>query len=211
MRQRSFRIIFCCLIGLGGYLAYRSGDSRFISMWISPTQQYQKLMNNQEYESAAEIAIDPLRKGTALYLGGQFKEAAAVFGSMSSPEALFNRGNSLVMLGKYDNAIDSFEKSLIVKPGWPEAEANLRLARLRKEKMAPPDDDAGGTGGMLEADEIVIGDREIGNSSQSDTSETDQPELSASEQRALWLRKVQTKPADFLRLKFSYQLNSQEQ
>ena len=34
--------------------------------------------------------------------------------------------------------------------------------------------------------------------------------LSDEELRALWLRRVQTKPADFLRAKFAFQAQSQE-
>lgn len=211
MKQHIFKIVLCCLIVIGGSLAYRSGGSSFRLMWITPAQHSQHLIEKEDYEAAAQAAIDPLRKGTALYLDGQFKEAAAVFGTMSTAEALFNRGNSFIMLGKYDNGIDSYEKALAKAPDWPEAEANLELARQRKEKMAPPDDDYGGTGGKLGADEIVIGDRKPGKSAETVQSETDQPELSENEQRALWLRKVQTKPADFLRLKFSYQLSSKEQ
>ena len=35
--------------------------------------------------------------------------------------------------------------------------------------------------------------------------------LSDSEMQALWLRRVQTKPADFLKAKFAYQLSAREQ
>jgi Ca-activated chloride channel family protein len=33
-----------------------------------------------------------------------------------------------------------------------------------------------------------------------------EPQLSDAEMQALWLRRVQTKPADFLKAKFAYQL-----
>ena len=80
----------------------------------------------------------------------------------------------------------------------------------RRDRLTPPDDDAGGTGGQLEADAIVF-DNRAKNASQ--TQEVDMGEgdkLSDEELRALWLRRVQTKPADFLRAKFSYQLSQQE-
>jgi Ca-activated chloride channel family protein len=61
------------------------------------------------------------------------------------------------------------------------------------------------TGGMLAADEIVFttGDSPPGAGEE----QTEGPEaMSDEELRAVWLRQVQTKPADFLAAKFAYQL-----
>jgi Ca-activated chloride channel family protein len=144
-------------------------------------------------------------RGTALYRDGDFKDAAAAFGRDDSVEALYNRSNSQLMSGKYDAAIAGYEKALSLQPVWLEAEENLALARARKEKMAPPDDDAGGTGGQLEADEIVF-DKRAANAPSKQTETTQGgDQVSDQEMRAMWLRRVQTKPADFLRAKFSYQ------
>lgn len=193
-------------------LTLRAVDWSFKALLVTPAQEFQYYFNKKEYIKAADIGGDPLQKGVALYLAGEFKEAAAVFGSSGSPETVYNRGNSYVMLGKYDLAIADYEEVLQEKPDWKEASDNLDLARLRKKKMAPPEDDSGGTGGKLGADEIVIGDRNIkssaGDDGENQTEEGSQ--LSKNEQQALWLKKVQTKPADFLRLKFSYQLTNKK-
>jgi Ca-activated chloride channel family protein len=82
---------------------------------------------------------------------------------------------------------------------------NRDLALARKSRLAPPDDDYGGTGGQLEADEIVLSDRPK-NSGNTETDEGEASVLSDQEIRAMWLRRVETRPADFLRLKFAYQL-----
>jgi Ca-activated chloride channel family protein len=76
--------------------------------------------------------------------------------------------------------------------------------------LTPPEDDAGGTGGQLEADAIVFDNRA---KTASQTQEVDVgagDQLSDDELRALWLRRVQTQPADFLRAKFNYQLSQSE-
>ena len=193
-----------------GFLALRSVDYSVKKLWLTPAQEYQYFANRQDYKAAAKAAVDSMQKGSALYRAGLFKEAAAVFGAVNSSTALYNRGNSFVMLGKYDLAIADYEKVLEKQPSWQEATDNLELARLRKEKMAPPEDDYGGTDGKLGADEIVIDDRK--NDAASDQTETGEEQvdspLNANEQQALWLRKVQTRPADFLRLKFSHQLTT---
>lgn len=196
------------ILVIGFVLALERADWSFAGMWFTPAQQYQYLYSAKRYEEAAHSAVDPMQKGAALYKAGQFKEAASIFGTVSIPETLYNRGNSYMMQGLYDNAISSYELALKQRPEWTEARENLTLALLRKEKMTPPEDDYGGTGGQLEADEIVFDQRKGGRSAET-TEETDTPALSKDEQRALWLRKVQTRPADFLRYKFSHQLSVQ--
>ncbi len=174
-------------------------------LFLTPDQQGRVLINKGNFKAAAKVFQEPMQRGTALYRDGDFKAAAAAFGRDDSVESIFNRSNSQLMSGKYDAAIAGYEKALSLKPAWLEAEENLVLARARKEKMAPPDDDAGGTGGQLEADEIVF-DKRAANAS-SEQTETTQggDQVSDQEMRAMWLRRVQTQPADFLRAKFSYQ------
>jgi len=209
MRKYLFSSRLSVVAILGGYIAYHQAGGIWLNMWLTPGQQYQRLMNQQRYEDAAAHAVDPLQKGTALYMAGKFKEAASVYGAISSAEALYNRANSYVMQGMYGEAIAGYERVLQQRPDWPEARDNMALAKLRKEKMAPPEDDAGGTGGQLGADKIVFDDRNMNKASASNEP-SQSGGLSQNEQLALWLRKVETKPADFLRLKFSYQLSRQE-
>jgi Ca-activated chloride channel family protein len=59
------------------------------------------------------------------------------------------------------------------------------------------------TGGELGADEIVF-DNKAGSSEQTEEVAGNEP-LSNQEIQALWLRRVQTKPADFLKAKFAFQ------
>ena len=174
-------------------------------LFITSDQRGRLLMAKKEYKEAAKVFQNPLQRGTALYRSGDFKEAAAAFGQSNSLKALYNRANALLLLGKYDEAISDYERVLSLKSDWLEARENLDLARARKEKMKPPEDDAGGTGGQLEADEIVFDKR--ANKASADQQEIVQGDdaLSDQEMRAMWLRRVETKPADFLRAKFLYQ------
>lgn len=193
------------LIILSFIVALFSVNWSLSDFFLTPDQQGRVLMSKGNFKAAAKVFQEPMQRGTALYRDGDFKAAAAAFGRDDSVEAMYNRSNSQLMSGKYDAAIAGYEKALFLKPAWLEAEENLVLARARKEKMAPPDDDAGGTGGQLEADEIVF-DKRAANASREQTETIEGGEqLSDQEMRAMWLRRVQTKPADFLRAKFSYQ------
>ena len=180
--------------------------SGFTDLWLTPDQQGQRLFDSENYLEAAEVFSDPARRAASYFRGGDFESAAALYGVMNSPEAAYNRGNALIMLGRYDEAIASFEKSLQLKPDWAEAQQNLEIARIRQERLQPPDDDAGGTGGELGADEIVFDDTGRVNKSGSEVTTEGGEGMTDTEMREVWLRRVQSDPADFLRTRFSYQL-----
>ena len=209
LRQNRSLIFLCALLAMGwpgGAFAGGWGD-----FWFTPEQRGQRLFDEGRYLEAAGVFTNPERMGVAYFRGGDFESAASVFGRIRSPEAAYNRGNSLVMLGNYDEAIEAYENALKARPGWAEAEQNLAVAIARKEQLAPPDSDEGGTGGMLEADELVFDDTgrvdKAGTEAVSDGGEG----MSDDEMRAVWLRRVQNDPAEFLRARFSYQLYRDEQ
>ena len=67
------------------------------------------------------------------------------------------------------------------------------------------------TGGQLEADEIVSDDRPQQSGDSKQVEVVSGGKLSDEQLQALWLRRVQTNPADFLRAKFAYQLSRRQQ
>jgi Ca-activated chloride channel family protein len=180
-------------------------------LWFTADQQGQRLMDQGEYQQAAGKFTTPESIGAALFLAGDFEQAASVFGRSASAEAHYNRGNAHIMLGEYDAAIEAYQSALSKRPDWAEAEQNLQIATLRKQALAPPEDDFGGTGGQLEADEFVFDDTGRANKSSSEqVIDAADQQLSEDAMRAMWLRKVETRPADFLAARFNYQLASRE-
>jgi len=180
-------------------------------LWLTPDQQGQRLMDQGEYEQAAGKFTTPESIGAALFLAGDFEKAASVFGRSASAEAHYNRGNANIMLGDYDAAIEAYQSALSKRPGWPEAEQNLQIATLRKQALAPPEDDFGGTGGQLKADEFVFDDTgRVNKSSSEQVIDAADQQSGEDAMRAMWLRKVETRPADFLAARFNYQLATRE-
>lgn len=152
------------------------------------------------YASAAELFEDPAWRAASLFAAGEFAGAAAIWSGVPGPVAAFDCGNALVLLGKYEAAVESYERALALRPEWPEAEENRDIAesRIRTETAL-------GQASEIGADDIVV-DPEM------DADKGDQVETAGGEEslgndelRALWLRNVQTEPADFLRVKFAYQ------
>ena len=214
MTRSRVYIVVTVLVVLPILWAFTVADWTFANLWLTPDQQAQRLFNQGQYAEAAKRFSDPMRQGVAHYRGGDFKQAAAAFARRDASEAVFNRANALVMSGKYDDAITSYDRALELRPDWTAAHGNRSIAVVRRDRIAPPQDDAGGTGGKLAADEIVFDDRakRTSQTQEVDAGQGDKLKLTLSDEelRALWLRRVQTKPADFLRAKFGYQLSRQE-
>jgi len=203
--SQSFLLAGFCLCSMG---AQADG---WADWWATPDQQGQRLFNKGDFAGAAETFENPELRASAFYRAGDFETAASVFGRIGTAQGSYNRGNSLLMLGQYDEAIKAYEQALEQQPGWPEASENLLIARARKEKLAPPESDDGGTGGMLEADEYVFDDTGRVNRSGEEQVTQGGQAMSDEEMRAVWLRRVQNDPAGFLSAKFAYQLYRDQQ
>ncbi len=204
----AFRPLLLLVVCMGTAPAVQAD---FLDWWLTPDQQGQRLLDAGDPASAAQRFTSPERIGAALFAAGDFEGAAAVFGRVPGPEGAYNRGNAQVFLGQYEAAMASYERALELRPGWQAAEENLAIARARLAALAPPEDDAGGTGGMLGADEVVFDDSgRVANSSEEEVVEAGDQRMDEASLRALWLRRVETRPADFLAAKFNYQLATQE-
>ena len=196
------------LAAAGGLLAVLLGLLAPPSVWWTPDQRGMRLAARGEWEAAAEVFGDAMWRGVALYRAARFEEAALELARVDSPEGAFARGNALVLAGRYDEAIDAYAEALARRPGWEPAEANREIARLRAERLRPEGGE--GTGGKLGADEVQISDSPGDRSSDEEVVEVQGEELDDAALQALWLRRLETSPADFLRTRFAYQAAKEE-
>ena len=176
------------------------------SLWFTPDQQGQRLQHGGEFQQAAESFSDPMRQGVAWFRAGEFEMAEQAFAQVATPEAEYNRGNCLIMRGKYQQAIQRFDRALELRPAWEKARINREIAVARAKMIERTGGDIGDQ--KLGADDVVF-DKNKNPGGQETATDGDQP-LSDSAMQALWLRRVQTKPADFLKAKFAYQLGAAE-
>jgi len=170
-------------------------------LWASADQRGRYLMRHGRYAEAAEAFADPMWRGVALMKATDFKNAEQSFGGLDTAESAYDRGNALVMLGKYDEAVARYDRALALKPGWTDAEANRTLAKLRAEKVKKT---GGDTGDKEQKADDVVYDKDKKNPGGIETQVTS--EMSNQAVRDLWLKRVQTRPADFLKARFLYQL-----
>jgi Ca-activated chloride channel family protein len=172
-------------------------------LWLTPDQRGRLLMAQQRYAEAAAAFADPMWVGVAQFRAGNFKAAAQTFGGMDTAEAAYDQGNAQIMMGKYDEAIARFDRALALRPGWADAEANRTLAALRAERIKK----TGGDSGVDEKPDDIVYDKDKKNQAGEQTQISGAP-MSDEAVRALWLKRVQTRPADFLKSRFAYQLQA---
>ncbi len=170
-------------------------------LWATPDQQGQRLTDRGEFERAAAAFRDPMRQGVAWFRATEFEKAEQAFARVATAEAEFNRGNCLVMLGQYEAAVARYDRALELRAGWGDAETNRAIAVARAKRRQREGGDMGDQ--KLGADDISF-DKKEGSGGQ-DTEVAAGDALSDQAMQALWLRRVQTKPAEFLRAKFAYQ------
>jgi len=170
-------------------------------LWLTPDQQGQRHFRRGEFAEAAAAFRDPLWRGTAWYRAGEFEKAASEFARLETPEARYNEGNAWLMLGKYDQAIQKYDDALKQHPDWTDAQENRALALARGKLM----DQGGGDLGdqKLGADDVVFDQNKPPGGQE--TVMAGEQATSDQAVQALWLRRVQTEPADFLKSKFAYQ------
>ncbi|HEV7731210.1 MAG TPA: tetratricopeptide repeat protein [Candidatus Binatia bacterium] len=192
-------------VGTGLVWAWWSAGS-VIGMWLTPDQHAALVLRGGNAGAAATTFRDPMWRGVALYRDGAFADAAATFARVDGAVASFDAGNALLMAGKYDDAIASYDRALSRRPDWREARVNRELAEARRDAKAPPADGDEGTEGQVAPDQVV----DDGKGSPGDDEAPSTQATGDADLQALWLRRVQTTPAEFLRAKFAYQASRRQ-
>lgn len=200
MKMKKFVLIAAsiCLVALV------IGTLRNKHFWITTDQRGDMLMRKGKYAEAAKAYTDPFHIATAQYRNGDFEAAAKTFARVPGAQGAFDRGNAWLMHGQYDAAIESYDRALGFRPGWPEALDNKALALARKAKMTVSDKErAQEQAGAYDPDKVVFDQK--GDNKGGQPTELAEGKMSDAELRATWLRRIQTTPGDFLRAKFAYQ------
>ncbi len=102
-------------------------DKLWQNLWQRPTQQAAKAFANEEFDKAAQLTKDPEWQAAAQYRAGNFKEAATALKSLSSSQALYNRGNALAHSGELEKAIAAYDQALQIDPDLEDARFNREL------------------------------------------------------------------------------------
>ena len=83
--------------------------------WFNPNQQGSRLLKQNKNAEAASKFTDNNWKGVAYYRDKQYAKAYAEFQQDNSAEGLYNQGNALAHMEKYQEAIDAYNKAIAAK------------------------------------------------------------------------------------------------
>lgn len=169
-------------------------DFHFIDLWLTPDQQGRYYYEKGDYATAAERFQDPMWKGLALCRKNDYQAALNEFALVDSPESWFNQGNALAYLKKYPDAVHAYTEALKERPHWQEAEDNLALVRSLIPAPKKSDEEQE-EAPNLKPDQVKFDKK--GKKGKKTVVK------SKEEMADIWMRNIQTSPADFLRRKFA--------
>jgi Ca-activated chloride channel family protein len=177
-----------------------SDSLRFADLWLTADQQGRRLFERGEYDEATRRFVDPMWKGVAAYSSGEFERAAESFARLTTAEASFNLGNAYAMVGRYQEAVTAYEAAIAERPGWAEAIENREtvLALIPVEPDLPEEEQTSGDP-SFDPDEIQFDEK----GKKGKPGEVQVEQLTDQQLAEMWLRRLETSPADFLRQRFA--------
>ncbi len=109
------------------------------NVWERSDQQAMKALEQEDPKKAASLFEQPDWKGIAHYRAGDYEQAEQAFSVIDSPDAHYNRGNALAKLGKYPEAMASYQAALTQQPDHGDAQHNLEvLKKLLEDQQSQP-------------------------------------------------------------------------
>jgi Ca-activated chloride channel family protein len=162
--------------------------------WLTPDQQGRLAFERGDFARAGETFQNPMWKGVALYRLGKYQQAFESFVLVDTAESSFDQGNALLHLGRFADAVDAYHKALERRKDWPEAAADLVIAeRLLKQQQQ--DDEDQPQDPNEKPDSVQFDDK--GKQGKAET-------ISAAEETSeMWMKNIQTSPADLMARTFA--------
>jgi len=99
----------------------------WIDFWQTKNQQGLAALQEGDAETAANLFESPDWKGSALYHGQNFEEAAKTFADIDGAEGRYNLGNAFAKQGRLEEAIEAYAETLASQPDHEDATFNKKL------------------------------------------------------------------------------------
>ncbi len=106
-------------------------------LWQTQDQQAQQQYNQENYQGAAQQFEDSQWQGSAHYKAGNYQQALDAFSrgeQANSANNLYNQGNSLAQMQKYEQAIEAYQQALKKNPDLQDAKDNMEKLKQQQKK-----------------------------------------------------------------------------
>ena len=96
------------------------------------------------YADSLSLARDPVLRGSALYRQGRYEQALESFAQSDSATSHYNRGNAMVQLQRFTEAVLAYDRALKLDPAHAKARHNRRVLEYYLEQQSAKEAEGGG-------------------------------------------------------------------
>ncbi|RFU48968.1 VWA domain-containing protein [Paraburkholderia sp. DHOC27] len=190
--------VFLLALAFGAVPRHAEAASwRWQDLFATHDQQGRWSFEHGDFKTAAQRFDDPMWKGRAQYLAGDYTGALETFSRLHTAQAYFYIGNTLAHLEDYPGAVKAFDNALALDPSLRAAALNRQLMRqlLKKPKQDPQQDEED-----EESDDVKMQKKKGG---------IEQSTLIPVPSEDVWMRSLNMSPATFLRQRFEQESGAQ--
>ena len=94
------------------------------TMWQNNDQRASQLFARGEHAAAAELFDNPQWQASSKYRAGDYENALDAWKQLEGDDADYNRANTLARLGRYDDALTTYQRLLEQNPAHQDARYN---------------------------------------------------------------------------------------
>jgi Ca-activated chloride channel family protein len=126
------------------------------NLWQTSDQQAQQQYNQENYQGAAQQFENSQWQGSAHYKAGNYQEALNAFTKgeqANTANSLYNQGNSLAKMQKYEQAIEAYEQALKKNPELQDAKDNIEKIKQQQKQEQDKNDQSEGNKSKDDASE----------------------------------------------------------
>lgn len=201
--RRGWTMRWAALAALSLLAQPQEAGAEGVADWfLTPDQQGRIAFDNRHYARAAELFVDPLWRGYALYRSGQYDDAVLVLDRVETAQAAFIQGMAQIKGRHYRDGVRAFETTLARDPDYPGAAENLETAQriVAYVEAAQGASDTGEDQGIGADEEVYDNESGQGQETEREAADAGGGGLLTAEQ---WMNTVDTRTGDFLRMRFA--------
>jgi Ca-activated chloride channel homolog len=117
------------ILGFTFMTSYADAALNWQSLWHTPDQEGEALLQQGKAQAAANAFVSPRHKAYAQLQAGQYAQAEKGFSQFHDADAYYNRGNAFAHMNQLPQALQAYEQALKVDPNNKDAAHNRDLVK----------------------------------------------------------------------------------